>query len=182
MAGSVKIQEKFCTDSLFDGRKTVEEKYDRHSLRRAWRYNTDIYFRDEKGVYCYSDNGRNAWFIIGACESLERRGYELSRKLKHLYKKQLQEKAEQEQQKAKYLADRQALAKTSGKPVVVSSSDYQTTASIGTNYAVAMPGGEVIGVTVGQPTGSHGDRFACTSDDPTVKEAIREYNRECLLS
>lgn len=175
---AVKIVEKISEVQI------SEQKYDKHSNRRAFLFQGKIWRWDETKSYSYySDpNGEMFWWGLDICSQLKLLGFQLSRELQHKCAVKQAEKDEYRRQQKADLEAKRSLARETGKPVVVCAAYYQTTASYGTNYEIAMPNGNFVDVTNGTSTASHSDKGGTTNDDAAIQAAIREYNRQLYPS
>jgi hypothetical protein len=177
---AVKLTEAVPNQGLTRATVCTVEKYGRHSIRRAWSpFGGVIYTASEGGkLEVYSDNGRNAYWYLRLVNQLKGRGFQISRGLQILASKDAKEKADAAARAQEHYHRCHHRAATENRPVVVTSSNYQTTASVGTNYRLVLPSGESIAVQNGCPTGSHSLKGGTTHSDSAIQDAIARFNRQ----
>lgn len=128
------------------------------------------------GEYYIHHKQRHLFPYISLVEGLKKEGYEIDIKLEEAYQKDLEWEAQTENEKQSHFHSCLSTAAAAGKPVVVSSSKVHTTATIGRNYKVVLPNGQIEVVHSGCPTASYGDKVYYSNNDASILEAIREYN------
>jgi hypothetical protein len=137
---------------------------------------------DGKTEYFSARNGDAYKFLLVG--NYANKGYEIEPSLLALYEKDVADRNWVQTQRERHENTCIEQAITTGKPVVISSCGYATTASVGANYAIAMPNGHVWSARNGNSRSSHGDRVGYSidvcgvsdSDYAAVVAAIREYN------
>lgn len=155
----------------------TEEKYDCHSSRRAWiPFSGYVFIKKGEALSYYHDNGRSVGFYANVVRNLKSSGYAISRRLQHLAQQEERDIKASADKAQRHLSECKSLAATLGRPVVVESHSYMTTASVGRNYRLAMPDGEVIVVRNGSPRGSHSGKGGTTNPDQAVQAAIAAYH------
>lgn len=158
------------------GRGFTVEKYTKKVNKRAFKSGFNIYFTDYRGVVGrHEDNGRNAGWLAQTCELLENNGFLLSEDLRTRYEEEVEAFKAKVQALELEQNDKKAKAKATGNPVVISSAHYQTTASAGRNFWVAMPDGSTIDVAVGESTASHSTQPVTNNNNAAIQAAIAEY-------
>lgn len=176
--GFVVLEKLIMTITIVEdfGRGFTVEKYTKKTDKRAFKSgNNIIYFTDSQGVGRYENNGRNAGWLAKTCELLEKNGFLLSENLKEHYEEEVFNAKVRAQEIEQNITDKKAKAKATSNPVVISSAHYQTTASAGRNFWVAMPDGSTIDVAVGNSSASHSTQLVTNNNNAAIQAAIAEY-------
>ena len=179
---TITIQEKVENFGWAGKAYCSEEQYEKMSPNRAWGA-SGVVFVIENGVFTryYAEEGNQYCWEAKVVAQLVGQGFEISLSLKAIALRQEKARAEYEARQTEHFAACKAEAATTGRPVVVSDADYQTTASTGTNYWLVFPDGKTDTVTVGNPTGSASTRRGTTDSRPEVAEAIQRYRDAAKL-
>lgn len=118
--------------------------------------------------------GDRTW--IGLLEDLQKKGYELSEELSNKLDYLIESRDQAIKAKEEHLAICIATASTTGKPVVVTSAGYHTSAGSGRNYAIVMPDGSHRTVTNGCASSSHSTASKWVGATEEILEAIAKYH------
>lgn len=174
----MKVQEVFYNGSLSGNSTSVEIEYKglNKPKKRAFYLDGTIYLCRNGSYSSYANNGRNAYFLADTVPQVIEEGFSLSVELRRLFEEQKEIRAKNKQENEAEKARLINLAVTTGFPVVIFANYFQTTASVGWHYTVALPNGQTENISSGCPTSSHSDRFHTSTKDAAILAAISEYH------